>query len=127
MVVKVYIIDESETIREQLRVQLEELSGVIFVGEASTGMQAFPSLWTGLIDLIIMDYPLAKGTSLALVLTLKEISPSTTLWVFTHSPSIEFQQACAKVGVDCIDKSLGCDEVVNKVRDLVDACGTPSA
>ena len=123
---KVFVIDESEEIREQLRVQLEELSNVYVVGEAWTGIQALPSIRTAMLDLIIMDYPIANDSSLALIASLKYISPSTALWVFTHSPSIEFQQACSKAGADCIDKSLGCDEVVRRVRDLVDSLGIPS-
>ncbi len=121
---KVYIVDESEKIREQLRTPLEELSGVTGVGEGSRVMEAFPFLQTGMVDLIIMDYPLATASSLAIDACLKYIAPSTALWVFTHSPSIEFQQGCcSQAGVDCIDKSLGCDEVVKRVRVLADSIG----
>ena len=122
----VYVIDESEKIREQLRVQLEELSGVTVVGEASTAIPALPFIRTGMVDLIIMDYPLVKASSLALVAILKLISPSTAVWVWTHSPSIEFQQTCSKAGADCMDKSLGCDEVIKRVKDLVDSLVPPS-
>ena len=117
---KVYVIDESEKIREQLRVLLEELSGVTVVGEASRVMQAFPILQTGMVDLIIIDYPVPKDFSQALIVYIKQTSPSTAVWVFTHSPSIEFRQACAKAGADyCINKSHGCEEVVKRVRDLM--------
>ena len=122
----VYVIDESEKIREQLRVQLEELSGVTVVGESSTALQAFPIIRTRMVDLLIIDYPMAMSSSVVFVASLKNISPSTAIYVFTHSPSIEFQQACIKAGADCIDKSLGCDEVVQRVRVLVDLHGIVS-
>ncbi len=124
---KLYVIDESWKIREHLRKQLEELPGVTVVGEASTGRQAFPFIRTGMVDLIIVDCSVPKGSSLALVASLKYISPFTAVWVWTHSPSIEFQQACSQVGADdCIDKVLGCDEVIKRVRDQVDWLDTLS-
>jgi len=70
---------------------------------------------------------MAMSSSAVFVASLKYISPSTVIYVFTHSPSIEYQQACTKASVDCIDKSLGCDEVVKRVRGLVDLLSTLSA
>jgi DNA-binding NarL/FixJ family response regulator len=115
---KIYIVEDNPTIRENLIGTLEELAGVTAVGMAETENDGKAWLtdrqqeW----DLAIVDLFLKQGSGLGVLAACRDRPARRKVVVLSNYATADIRQRCAQLGVDAVfDKS-------NEIDGLVDFC-----
>lgn len=118
MRLKIYIVEDNPTIRENLIGTLEELAGVTAVGMAETENDGKAWLtdrqqdW----DLAIVDLFLKQGSGLGVLAACRDRPSRRKVVVLSNYATADIRQRCAQLGVDAVfDKS-------NEIDALVDFC-----
>ena len=118
MRLKIYIVEDNPTIRENLIGTLEELAGVTAVGMAETENDGKAWLtdrqqeW----DLAIVDLFLKQGSGLGVLAACRDRPARRKVVVLSNYATADIRQRCAQLGVDAVfDKS-------NEIDALVDFC-----
>lgn len=118
MRLKIYIVEDNPTIRENLIDTLEELAGVTIVGTAEAENESKDWLienrdeW----DLAIVDLFLKQGSGLGVLAACRDRPSRQKVVVLSNYATVDIRQRCAQLGVDAVfDKS-------NEIDALVDYC-----
>ncbi|MCX7256343.1 MAG: response regulator [Polaromonas sp.] len=118
MRLKIYIVEDNPTIRENLIGTLEELAGATAVGMAETENDGKAWLtdrqqeW----DLAIVDLFLKQGSGLGVLAACRDRPARRKVVVLSNYATADIRQRCAQLGVDAVfDKS-------NEIDGLVDFC-----
>lgn len=113
MRVRIYLVEDSPIIRDNLAESLEELAGARVVGWASTEKEAIEWLtqknasW----DLAVIDLFLLQGSGLNVVTRCKDRNFRQKLVVLTNYATPAIRERCLALGADAIfDKSNELDE-----------------
>lgn len=113
-----YIVEDNQTIRENLIATLEELAGVSTVGasdnenDGKSWLTDNPQAW----DLAIVDLFLKQGSGLGVLAACRDRRPTQKMVVLSNYATADIRQRCAQLGVDAVfDKS-------NEIDGLVDYC-----
>ena len=122
-----YIVEDNQTIRENLVGTLEELTHVSAIGFAETEQEA--RRWldenAGTWQLAIVDLFLKQGSGLGVLQACMDRQPSQKVVVLSNYATPDIRRRCAQLGVDAVfDKS-------NEIDALVEFClahgqGSPS-
>ncbi len=118
-----YIVEDSETIRENLISTLEEIAPVKVVGFAETEQEA--SLWLSINNgdwqLAIVDLFLKEGSGLGVLRGCQSRNPSQKVVVLTNYATDDIRRRCSELGSDAVfDKS-------NELEQLLEYCSTVTA
>jgi len=113
-----FIVEDNETIRENLVATLEELTGVHTVGFAASEdaaiawLEAHSDVW----QLAIVDLFLQQGSGLGVLKACTRRAAWQRVVVLSNYATADVRQRCAALGVDAVfDKS-------NEIDALVDYC-----
>ena len=113
---KTFLVEDNQTIRENLTSTLEELTPVETVGSAETAeegvewLNSDQSQW----DLAIVDLFLKSGTGLGVLKACQKRGPCQKLVVFSNYATREMRLRCAELGADAIfDKSTEIDALLD--------------
>ncbi|MCW5221168.1 response regulator [Verminephrobacter aporrectodeae] len=118
MKLRIYIVEDNTTIRENLIATLEELASVQAVGIAETEDAGKEWLTThsGQWDLAIVDLFLRQGSGLGVLAACRARRPEQKMVVLSNYATPDVRMRCAQLGVDAVfDKS-------NEIDALVDYC-----
>jgi two-component system, OmpR family, response regulator len=114
---KTFIVEDNDTIRENLIATLEELAGIKAVGTAETENASRAWLngqneW----NLAIVDLFLKQGSGLGVLKACRDRSAGRKVVVLSNYATPEIRQRCIQLGADAVfDKS-------NEIDALVDFC-----
>ena len=113
---KAYVVEDNETIRENLINALEELTCVRVVGNSATEDEGLQWLEqnAGQWDMVIVDLFLQRGSGIRLVQRIHRRSNSQKVIVFSNYVNASVRKRCAQLGVDAVfDKSTEIDFLVD--------------
>jgi two-component system OmpR family response regulator len=115
---RTYIVEDNETIRENLVGTLEELASVRTLGWAETEREA--KAWIAAHgrewDLLIVDLFLKQGSGLGVIEACQERGRDQRIVVLSNYATADIRKRCAQLGADAVfDKS-------NEIDALVDYC-----
>jgi DNA-binding NarL/FixJ family response regulator len=114
--VRVLVIDDSEPVRERLRVWLAE-SAAEEVHEAGSPERARRLLEETTFDAAILDVRLRAGNGLDLIREIRARLPRALLIVLTNDATDGHRRACLLRGADLfLDKSRQFEEAMDAVR-----------
>lgn len=115
MALRIFLVEDSEIIRESLSAALLELVGAQVVGfaigetEAIAWLSAYPSQW----DLLVVDIFLKQGNGLGVVAFGISRNAKQKLVVLTNYASDGVRERCKTLGADAIfDKSTDIEKLV---------------
>jgi DNA-binding NarL/FixJ family response regulator len=115
---RVYLVEDNPTIRENLIETLQDLVEIEPVGHAETESEGrqwllgHPTRW----DMAIVDIFLKEGSGLGVVQACRERRPGQHVVVLTNYATDDIRRRCAELGVDAVfDKS-------NEIDALIDFC-----
>jgi two-component system OmpR family response regulator len=118
LALRIYIVEDSAAIRENLIATLCELAFVQVAGTSGTEQEGTqwlrdnPDGW----ELAIVDLFLTQGSGLGLLAACKNRKPSQKLILFSNYVSAELRKRCEEMGVDAVfDKST-------EIEELIDYC-----
>lgn len=113
---RVYIVEDSRHIREALVEMLSDLDDVTVAGQAEDAPRAIAAIPVCQPDFVVLDYQLARGTGLDVLLAIREIMPDVKFIVLTNHATSQHRRICLEAGADWfLDKQ----NEFEKVRDIV--------
>jgi DNA-binding NarL/FixJ family response regulator len=113
----VYLVEDSQPIRERLCEVLSLVPEVRVVGEAETAAEAIAGIRDTAPDVAIVDLHLREGSALDVLRTLATDARRPTFVVLTNLPTEQHRKACLAAGAShFLDKSrdfLRINEIVS--------------
>jgi DNA-binding NarL/FixJ family response regulator len=114
--IKACVIEDNDTIRQNLTGALEEMTCVKVVGTAATEDEG--SRWleknAGRWDIVIIDLFLKGGSGIRVVQRMGRRRPGQKVIVFSNYVNPRVRKQCAQMGVDAVfDKSTEIDALMD--------------
>lgn len=115
----IVIADQSARIRGQLKRFLEELPGIMVVGEASNLEDAMTVTQDLIPDLVVLNFPFPDRGGLSMIQEIKRMPVAPIIIVLSNDSEPEYRSACVDAGADYFfDKSLEFEKVQETVKML---------
>ena len=117
--IKVFIVDDHEIIREGLKKILKEESDFVVVAEAQDGIEALEKIQHTDCDIMLLDMNMPGRSGIDLLSDLKTIKPQLHILVLSIHPEDKFALRTLKAGASgylCKDTAL--DELVIAIRKI---------
>jgi DNA-binding NarL/FixJ family response regulator len=103
----VFIVEDSEAMRENLRAMLSEFHDVKIVGHAADETGAIEQINALLPDVVILDLNLQSGTGVAVLKNVKKHHAGIKVMVLTNCNGELYVDACKRANADYFfDKSF---------------------
>lgn len=103
---KVFIVDDSDILRERIRSILSDIRRVEIIGEAEDALQAKEFLKSHVPDVVILDIRMPKGSGIDVLEMIKKEKPSVKVIVLTNYPYPQYRKRCLELGAEYfLDKS----------------------
>lgn len=103
----VFIVEDSEAMRESLRTMLSEFHDVKITGYAADEAGAIEHINALLPDVVILDLNLQSGTGVAVLKNVKKHHPQIKVMVLTNCNGELYMDACKRANADYFfDKSF---------------------
>lgn len=97
---RVYVVDDSELVRERLIDMVSEIEGVEVVGETGDVRGAETSIRQLRPDAVILDIRLPGGSGITLLRQMKRERSAATVIVLTNYPYPQYREECLVSGAD---------------------------
>ena len=118
-VLKVFIVEDSASIRERLIELMDEVDGAAVVGSADTPSDAIAGILNTRPDCVVLDYQLLGGTGIDV---LRAVHPKTSGIVFvvlTNHANTQYRRLCQEAGASWFfDKSTEFRKIKNVIAGL---------
>ena len=115
----VFLVDDSEPMRQILSARLEELAGVQIVGQAGTVAAALEGIEQVQPAVVILDLHLADGSGLKVLEAVKQGENPPLVIVLTQYAQAAYREHCLEGGADYFfDKAGEFDELMEVMRGL---------
>lgn len=121
---KVFVVEDSPVIRQNLTEALEEMAPVQVVGFADNEQGAITWLCDGgnLYDLIIVDIFLRRGSGLGVLAASPRFTKPFAMIVLSNFATADIRKRCLELGADVVfDKSEELEELLSYCNGLADA------
>jgi DNA-binding NarL/FixJ family response regulator len=103
----VFIVEDSEAMRENLRTMLSDFHDFRIVGYAADEKGAIEQVNSLLPDVVILDLNLLSGTGIAVLKNVKKHHPGIKVMVLTNCTDEFYVDACKRANADYFfDKSF---------------------
>ena len=103
---KVFLVEDSQTVRERLCGMLACIPGIALVGEADNEDDAMQGISAVLPDAVILDLTLVGGNGMGVLRRIREESLNTQVIVLTNYSNPLTRRRCLDAGADYfLDKS----------------------
>ena len=114
----VFLVDDSQSVRERLKELLEVQGGMRVVGESGTAASAVHDIPRAQPDFVVLDYELPDGTGLDVLHEVHDLVPRTRFIVLTNHASTALRTAFAAAGAwYLLDKSYEFARLVDLIVD----------
>jgi DNA-binding NarL/FixJ family response regulator len=117
--IKVFIVDDHEIIREGLKMILKEESDLVVVGEAQDGAEALEKIKEIDCDIMLLDMNMPGRNGIDLLGDVKALKPQLHILVLSIHPEDKFALRTLKAGASgylCKDTAL--EELVVAIRKI---------
>jgi two-component system response regulator DevR len=116
----VFIVEDSESIRQRLAGLIGDIEGVTVVGQADTPGEALEGILRTRPDSVVLDIHLLGGSGLDVLRRAHPQTPDTVFIVLTNYPNPQYRRICMEAGATYFfDKS----SEIAKVRDVIAGLG----
>ena len=103
----VFLVDDSQAVRERLKDLLTLGAHAQIVGEAATVDRAITGIKACQPDYVVLDYQLSDGTGLDVLREVRDQAPRSCFVVLTNHPTAELHDAFMNAGAQLfLDKSF---------------------
>lgn len=119
----VFIVEDSEAMRENLRGMLSDFDEFKIVGYAADETGAIEQINILLPDVVILDLNLLSGSGIAVLKNVKRIHPEIKVMVLTNCTDELYVEACKRAQADFFfDKSFQFMQVREVFANWSNAC-----
>ena len=103
---RVYIVDDSDSVRQRLIAMLETMGNVDVVGVARTAAEAIDGIAATSPDVVLLDLNLRAGSGIEVLNAVRRNRPGLHVVVLTNHAEPQYRRACMKAGArHFLDKS----------------------
>ncbi len=117
--IKVFIVDDHEIIRQGLKMILKEADDLVVVGEAQDGIEALQKIKTIECDVLLLDLNMPGKSGIELLSDIKLLKPQIHILVLSIHPEDKFALRTIKAGASgylCKDTAL--EELIIAIRRI---------
>jgi DNA-binding response OmpR family regulator len=118
--VRVFIADDSKTIKQQLIKALSGLAGFRLVGVAGGNSEATELIQAVKPDVIILDIAMPHREGVNVLREIRKEVPLAQIVVFTADPSVILKEVCLEAGADFYLHKT-------QIQELMELCAVQSA
>jgi DNA-binding NarL/FixJ family response regulator len=116
---KVFIVDDSASIRSRLAEMLAQLEGVTVIGEAASANEAIASILRLKPTAVVLDLNLMGRTGIDVLRAVHPQEPDIVFVVLTNHAEPQYRTACTKAGAAYfLDKSCDFDRVPAVIAEI---------
>lgn len=116
---KVFISDDSTTVRERLVTMTLELPEVDVVGQAADAPASLDAIRQTQPDVVILDIRMPGGSGIDVLRTLKKMTPAPAVIMLTNFAYVQYRTKCEKAGADFFfDKSTEFDKIPRALEQV---------
>jgi DNA-binding NarL/FixJ family response regulator len=115
----VFIVDDSDSIRQRLIAMLESMTDVAVVGEARSATEAIDGILATHPDSVLLDLNLGTSSGMEVLSTVHRQLPVVEFVVLSNHSEPQYRRACAKAGARYfLDKSTEFDCVRTVIAQI---------
>jgi DNA-binding NarL/FixJ family response regulator len=108
---KIFLVEDSETILVHLRRTVAEVQGASVIGEANEQDDAVAGITATCPDVAILDLTLARGNGIEVLRHVRPLRPEMRIIVLSNKSAPAYRNTCL---------GLGADLYLDKTRDFED-------
>jgi len=124
---KVFIVEDSEALRERLSRAISSIPHVEVIGFADNAPDALDRIAKANPNLVILDIRLNSSTGFEVLREIKARTPGPTAIVLTNYPYPQYRTRYLQAGADYFfDKSTELDQAVGVIQSLAHQVSPPS-
>ncbi len=102
-----FIVEDSEVVRERLQSMLSDIPGIAVVGYAVNELDAIERINTLLPDVVTLDLRLQSGAGINVLEDIKKHHPGIKVVILTNDDNRVYEDKCIRAGADLFfDKSF---------------------
>lgn len=117
---KVFIAEDSPTVRSRLVELIGAIEGMSVVGEAESPAQAVTGIRETRPDCVVLDYQLIGGTAVDVLRAVHPGFPEIAFVVLTNHPTAQYRRVCMEAGATWfLDKSTEFGRLEEVVTECV--------
>jgi len=95
---RVFLVEDSQLVRERLTAFLQTIEGVDPVGSAATARDAEQAILASRPDAVLLDIKLAQGSGFDVLRSLRANAPQIEVYVFSNCAAPAYRQLAANLG-----------------------------
>ena len=115
----VYVVDDSDFVRERLIEMLSELEGVEIAGGTGDPLEAVAAIRQMVPDAVILDIRLPRKSGIEVLRDIKKDTPSPVVIILTNYPYPQYQKECTEAGADYfLNKSTEFNKIADVLKNL---------
>ena len=117
---KLFIVDDSEIMRDRLTTMFSDIKDVEVVGYAEETIEAIKLIREISPDIVILDIRIPGGSGIDVLENIKKEKNSPIVIVLTNYPYPQYRERCIKLGAEYFfDKSTEFNDVYEVIQLLV--------
>ncbi len=119
-VVKLYIVDEHESVRTALAERLDRADNILVVGHCGDAGESIEQVRTSVPDVVLIEVKRKDGMGLELLRQVSTLPNHPKVAVLTSYPSDWEQEAASRAGAkNYLLKDIDLDELIGSIVSLV--------
>jgi DNA-binding NarL/FixJ family response regulator len=115
----VYIVDDSQAVRERLAAMVADVVGVSLAGVSGNPREAVAAIRQLHPDAVILDIRMPGMNGIKVLRAIKEDQPSTVVIMLTNYPLEPYRRECAEAGADYFLHKSKEFEKINEILNMV--------
>ncbi|HUU30041.1 MAG TPA: response regulator transcription factor [archaeon] len=117
---KVFIADDSEHVRQSLKAMISKIEGVEIIGQAGEVGEAVRLVQELDPDVVLLDIRMPGGSGMDVLAKIKQNKPRRKVIMLTNYPYPQYQKKCMELGADFFfDKSQDFAEIPRVLKELI--------
>ena len=114
---KIFIVDDSEILRERIKELVSDIDGVDVIGEAEDVPSATASIIYHNPDVVILDIKIPGGSGIDVLKAIKQHNKKIKVLVLTNYPYIQYEKKCREEGAaHFFDKVTQFEDMLEVIR-----------
>src|SRR5688500_137155 len=96
--IRVFIADDSATVRDRLTSLLRDMPAVEIVGQAADAAEAIASIQQLKPDVVILDIRMPAGSGIGVLRSLQQREEKPKFIMLTNYPFLQYRKTCLEAG-----------------------------
>jgi DNA-binding NarL/FixJ family response regulator len=120
--IRVFIADDSATVRERLISLLGDMPAVEVIGTASDAAEAIVAIQQLKPDVVILDIRMPAGSGIGVLRSLQQAQSKPKFIMLTNYPFLQYRKTCLEAGASYFfDKSSEFEKIPQALEQLTTA------